>query len=386
MLSNRLLHLFSDIPVMLYDFPRLISLTISTRYLNFLLSHTLHHHHLATANEDLPSIVTRFAALERLSIITPDTIDAVDSTADALSRISDVVRLCKQLVTLSCPLFDWAAWRHISNLSTLTRVDVGDTLTDATPPSPLERDITNFSPFSNVTALSFLLHGAAYAITVIQHSQFPSLKEFKLDLSVLSSPEAEQLFRALSKCKACETLEKNFVYSLRHEYNDPQTNSLSVIPYLLCFTQLRTLDLACYDFCINLDDDILLEAVSAWPHMRNLEIEDLRFDYSPITFRGIFTMLRLCPQLDTLRISIDTTTVDIDPDVEPAQHTSLRILELNSPGHQIPNAEALAHIIFSCLPRINWVQCEESKWDEVNMHLKSLKDAALHATGAASNT
>lgn len=384
MLANRLLHLFSDIPVMLYDFPSLISLTISTRYLKFLLSNTLHHHHLATASEDLPPFVTRFAALERLSVITPDTINAFDSTADALSRISDVVRLCKQLVTLSCPLFDWAAWRHISNLSTLTRVDVGDTRTDATPPSPLERDITNFSPFSNVTALSFLLHGAAYAITVMQHSQFPSLKEFKLDVSVLSSLEAEQLFRALSKCKACETLEKIIVHSSHY---DPQTNSLSVIPYLLCFTQLRTLNLACYDFCINLDDDILLEAVSAWPHMRNLEIEDLRFDYSPITFRGIFTMLSLCPQLDTLRISIDTTAVDIDPDVEPAQHTSLRILELKTFAHQIPNAETLARIIFSYLPRINEVGgFLQSGWDEVNMHLKSLKDAALHATGAASNT
>ncbi|KAG1799305.1 uncharacterized protein HD556DRAFT_1305539 [Suillus plorans] len=383
MLSTRLLHLFSDIPVILYDFPRLMSLTISTKYLNFLLSQTLHHHHLATVNEDLQSIVTRFAALERLSIITPDTIDAV-STARALSRISDVVRLCKQLVTLSSPLFDWAAWKHISNLSTLTRVDVGDTVTDATPPSPLERDITNFSPFSNVTTLSFLLYGPAYAITVMQHSQFPSLKEFKIDVRFISSPEAEQLFRALSKCKACEILQKIVVYSSHHEYNDPQTNSLS---YFLCFTQLRTLDLACFDFCINLDDDILLEAASAWPHMRNLEIEDSRLHHSLITFRGIFTMLRLCPQLDTLRISIDTTTVDIDPDVEPVQHTSLRILELKTSGHQIPNAGTVARIIFSYLPRINGVGgFIQNEWDEVNMHLKSLKDAAPHATGAASNT
>ncbi|KAG1884721.1 hypothetical protein F4604DRAFT_185587 [Suillus subluteus] len=383
-LSNRLLHLFSVIPGELYDFPRLKSLTISTKYLNLFLSHTLHRRHLVTADEDLRSIVTCCATLEHLNVITPDTANAIDSTSDALSRISDIVRSCKQLVTLSCPLFDWAAWRHLSNLPTLTRLDVGDTRSDPAPPWPLDRDIANFSPFSNVTVLSFLLHSAAYAITLMQHSQFPSLKEFKMDVDLLPLPEADQLFHALTNCKACETLEKIRVYSSYHEY-DPQNNSLSVIPHFHCFTHLRTLHLACFDFCINLDDNILLEAMSNWPHMRDLDIEDLRLHHSPITFRGIFTAIRLCPQLHTLQVPIDSTTVNID--VEPIQHTSLRTLELKTPWFKIAEAEALARIIFSCLPRINRVngsiQCD---WDEVNMHLKSLKDTALHVTGAASNT
>ncbi|KAG2348257.1 hypothetical protein BDR05DRAFT_956811 [Suillus weaverae] len=385
-ISNCHLHLFSVIPAELYDFPRLRSLTISTKFLNLFLSHTLHHRHLVTVNEDLQSIVTRCAALKHLYVCTPDTINAVDSTAAALSRISDIVRLCKQLVTLSCPLFDWAAWRHLSNLPTLTRVDAGDTRSDAAPPWPLERGIANFSPFSNVTALSFLLHSAAYAITIMQHSQFPSLKEFKMDVDVLSLPGAEQLFRALSHCKARETLEKIIVYSSYHEYDGPPNNS-SVITHFLCFTQLRTLHLACFDFCLNLDNDILFEAMSTWPHMRDLEIEDVHLRNSPITFRSLLTALRLCPHLHTLEVPIDTTTVDIDPDVEPIQHTSLRRLELKTSGFPIAKAEAFARIIFSYLPHVDQVGGSIQRyWDEVNMHLKSLKDTALHVTRATSNT
>jgi len=41
------------------------------------------------------------------------------STADQLSLLSDRIRLSKQLVTLSCPPLDWAAWKHLSNLRTL---------------------------------------------------------------------------------------------------------------------------------------------------------------------------------------------------------------------------------------------------------------------------
>ncbi|KAG1778319.1 hypothetical protein EV702DRAFT_1196323 [Suillus placidus] len=383
-ISKRLLPLFSVIHAELYDFPRLRSLTISTKFWDLFLSHTLHHRHLVTVNEDPQSIVTRCAALEHLRVVNPDAIDEGDSTADALSRISDTVRLCKQLVTLSCPLFDWAAWRHLSNLPTLTRVDAGYYYGDAAPPRPLEQDIANFSPFSNLTALSFRLRSAAYVITAVQYSQFPSLKEFTMAVEVLSLPEAEQLFRALSQCKACETLEKIkiIVYSSYHKYDDPP--KLSAIPHFLCFTQLQILRLTCYDFCINLDNDILLEDMSSWPHMRDLEIETSCLRHSRITFRGVFTALRLCPQLRTLQVAMDTTTVDIDPDVEPVRHTSLRILHLKTPGFHIANAEALARIIFSCLPCIILVGGVD--WDEVNMHLKSLKDAALHVTGATLNT
>lgn len=386
-LSHRLFLLLSVIPVEAYVFPRLRSLTLSTEYLGLFMSHTLRRRYLVTVNEDLQSIMTRCAALEHLSVNTSDDSIADESTADELSLLSKSVCLCKRLVTLCCPLLDWTAWKHLSNLPTLLRVEVGDTNSDSELPWPLGRDIVNFSPFLNVTALSFLMHSAAYVITFMQHSQFPSLKEFKMDVDFLYSSEPEQLFRALSQCNTRRTLESVIICSFDPGSQDAPDNYLSAIPHFLCFTQLRTLELAVFDSCIYLDNDILLEAMSTWPHLRNLEIKDSRLRPSPVTFRGLFTALRLCPQLLELRISIDTANIDIDPNTEPIQYNSLRILELDPSEFVIANPEALARIILAWLPCVDRVSASAfaRNWDKVNMHLKSLKDSALHVAGASSN-
>ncbi|OJA17465.1 hypothetical protein AZE42_03906 [Rhizopogon vesiculosus] len=71
----------------------------------------------------------------------------------------------------------------------------------------LDRDHVIFAPFFNVTALLLDGNSAADIITVIQHSQFPSLKRFDMYVDTLPWAEAEQLCRALSRCNACQTLE-----------------------------------------------------------------------------------------------------------------------------------------------------------------------------------
>ncbi|KAG1749498.1 hypothetical protein EDB19DRAFT_2036448 [Suillus lakei] len=369
--SEHLVKLLSAIPIVTGVFPRLRLLCwrLSTaKYLDLFLPRTLRQCYLWTINDGLQSIVTRCTALELLSVHTVDA-----SPASELSLLSDRVCSCKQLVSLSCPLLDWAAWKHLSNLPTLLRVDIEEAR--GVPPWPLERDIINFSPFRNVTALSFfLLHGAAYIITVLQHSQFPSLKEFEINLEVLSSAEAEQLFCALSHCKACQTLEKLAITF--DKYEAPPGKSLSVIPHLLCFTQLRILRLTCDDTFIYLNDDLLLEAMSTWPHIHILEIEDSGLRSSPVTFRALSTGLRLCPHLNMLRVAISTEDIDIDPDTEPIHHPSLRSLKLEASEFVIANSEALARIIFTWFPCIDNVSGSAEYWDDwdaVNMHLTSLR-------------
>ncbi|KAG2066513.1 hypothetical protein BDR04DRAFT_65656 [Suillus decipiens] len=376
------LHFFSVTPTELYNFPRLRSLTVYTDYLNIFPPHTLHHCYPVTP--DIQSILICFANLEHFCVKIP--YDMVDSTADLLSRISDTVRLCKQLATLSCPLIDWAAWRHLSNLSTLKRVDIVDMSSDAVLPWPLEWNITSFSPFSNVTILSFELHSAAYVIPILQHSQFPSLKKFNIHVEVLSLPETVQLFHVLSKCKACKTIEKISISSRYRRDHNPSDDSLSVMPHLRCFMRLRSLHLSCFDFYLNLDNDFLLKIMSTWPHMRCLEVEDCRFDHSPVTFQGVFAALRLCPQLHKLRIAIDNTTIDLDPDFEPMQNPSLRMLDLRiSVMPKIANAEALACTIFSCFPHLKRVGFISGHWNEVNGHLDSLRGVPWCVKRAASN-
>ncbi|KAG0709265.1 hypothetical protein DFH29DRAFT_1074984 [Suillus ampliporus] len=370
-------HLLSVLPTETCVFPRLLSLSTvprSTRYLHLFLSSTLRRCVLPFVHPTLKCIATRCAALEDL-YVKP----SFQSTADELSLLSDSIRLCKQLKTLCCPPLDWEAWKYLSNLPTLLGVTIHELR--SAPGWPLNQDIVNFSPFLNVTVLSFLIQSAAFIITVMQHSEFPSLKEFEINADVLSSAEAEQLFSALSQCKACQTLEQIVIFSCDQRPQDAIGSSLTAITQFLCFTQLQSLQLNFINSCIYLDDDLLLEAMSTWPHIRSLKIEARRLPSPAITFRGLFTALRLCPRLHTLRVPIDPVNIDIDPNAEPLQHTSLQTLDLFATS-PIADAERVARVIFSMLPCVDRVGEFMASWKEVNMHLTSFKGSALRDAAA----
>ncbi|KAG2096332.1 uncharacterized protein F5147DRAFT_818455, partial [Suillus discolor] len=262
----------------------------------------------------LQSFVTRCIALEYLHIYTPEICDD-DSTADELSLLSDRIHWCMQLVHLSCPMLDWATWKHLSSLPTLLKLRINQGCND--PPSLSKRDIVNLS-FLNITSLSFQeLYDPKDIVTIMQHSQFPSLKRFKFEAKYISSEEAEQLFHVLSHCKACPTLEQISICSLAEGFLVPlNSKHLTPIPHFLCFTQLRTLKLTFYNYRIYLENNMLLQAMSSWPHIRTLEIKDSDSS-SEVTLCGLFTALVPCPQLRRLRVPINLATIDIDPDTEP---------------------------------------------------------------------
>ncbi|KAG2091809.1 uncharacterized protein F5147DRAFT_822780 [Suillus discolor] len=269
-------------------------------------------------------------------------------------------------------MLGWETWKHLSHLPTLLKLEIDRGYED--PPSLSNRDIVNLS-FLNITSLSFRqLYNSANIITVMQHSQFPSLKEFKFRANYLSLEEAEQLFHALSHCKACRTLEEIIICCLEAELQSHEF--LTPTPHFLCFTQLQTLQLMFTDFCISLDNDMLLQAMSIWPHIRTLEIDylDAYIFSSEVTLHGLFTALSLCPHLHRLKIPINIATIDVDPDAEPIQHTSLRSLELET-SSEIADPETLAGIISAWLPCIYRVQNLGVDWDEVNMDLRFLKVA-----------
>ncbi|KAG1827992.1 hypothetical protein EV424DRAFT_576397 [Suillus variegatus] len=376
--------LISVIPANVYVFPKLRSLNLSTPFLNLFLPLTLHPR-LLNLDKDRRIFVTHCSALEHLYIHTDDCYDI----ASRLSLLSDRIRRCTRLVTLSCPMLNWETWKHLSCLPTLLELEIDQGYDDA--PSLSKRDVVNLS-FLNITSLSFRkLADAAEIITVIQHSQFPSLKKFKFAALYLYSEEAEQLFHALSCCKACQTLEEITICSPDEgDLVPPDSEPVTPVPHWLCFTQLRTLQLWFYNPCIYLDNDILLQAMSSWPHIRTLEInylDDLDDHHasSEVSLHGLFTALSLCPQLHTLRILINLATIDVDPHAEPIQHTSLQTLELlDTSQSQIADAEALARIISAWLPCVDKVESIGSTWDEVNKHLKSSTAAtALYVAGTS---
>ncbi|KAG1784410.1 uncharacterized protein HD556DRAFT_1464209 [Suillus plorans] len=378
-------YLLSVIPAEACIFPGLKSLSLTTVYLDLFLPHMLHRCHLLDVDKGLQSFVTRCIALEHLCIYTPEWL-LVDSIANQMSLLSDRIHWCTRLVTLCCPMLDWATWKHLSSLPTLLKLRIEQGCRD--PPSLSKRDIVDLS-ILNITSLSFQeIYYVADIITVMQHSEFPSLKEFEFRAKYISPEDAEQLFHALSRCKACQTLEEITFCSLKETYFvTPNSEPLTPIPHFLCFTQLRTLELTFYNSCIHLDNDMLLQAMSTWPHIRTLEINDSG-DYassSKVSLRGLFTALRLCPELHTLRVSINLATIDIDPDAEPIQHTSLRSLALDLSESQTTDAETIARIISAWLPCVDQVtNIYGLSWVEVNRYLRSLRTATAPYVAGAS--
>jgi hypothetical protein len=175
------------------------------------------------------SIGTHRAVLEELSI----WLSAGGRTSDGLSVLSDTVRLCKRLVKLHCPPLDSAAWKHLSNLHTFLTLDIQGQC------YPSDWGNLEFGPFLNITTISFTVDKVADIITLIHHSEFPSLKMFELKVQskALSWAEIERLFRALSRCNACQTLEVIVIrsYTLGHPF--------TVVRHLFCFMHLQTLSL-----------------------------------------------------------------------------------------------------------------------------------------------
>lgn len=341
------------------------------------MSPTLRHCSLSIIHPELKSLATRCAALEHLSLKIPEW---ERQSADDRTLLCDSVRLCKRLVTLSCLPLDWASWKHLSDLPSLLKVSVCEPRSASRWPT--DWDITNFTPFRNITTLSFNVNTAAYAITAMQHSEFPSLKEFEMVADVLPCSEAEKLFRALSKCSAKQTLQHINIASRIAKDQEPSGESLAAVTQLFCFSQLRTLRLNLH-YCIHIDNDLLLEAIASWPHILSLELIDSRMP-TTITFRGLFAALRLCPHLHTLRIFMDLVDIDIDPTTESFQHTTLHTLEFSR--SDVADAKAVARIIFSVLPCVDHVNQRDTwdvgmifynVWDKVNSHLRYLKSSAV---------
>jgi hypothetical protein len=259
--------------------------------------------------------------------------------------------------------------------------------------SPQYRDMcvpeTVSGTFLNLTALSLdfdepSITEAKNIATVIQHSESPSLKEFQFNVVFFLWRQAEQFLRALSQCKGYDTLEHLgvLIYHTGLELSDYPSPAIS---HLLRFTQLRSLQLDIDDGFLHLDNGLLLEAMSSWPHIEHLQLDDSECDESTstITFRGLFAGLRLCPHLHTLRVAMDAANIDVDPEAELFQHPTLHTLDLGL--SRVRDAEVVASIIFSALPLTSQVEHRKYHdtrlvWKEANRHLQSFAKTRLEGS------
>lgn len=369
--TNTYIHLLAALPIETCMFPGLVSLSwmvqrTNTGDLRFFLSPTLRRCCISELHSDLHHIGTQCAALEEFNV--PGDSD--------IAQLSETVRSCKVLRRLHCAPLDSTAWMHLSTTPTLLEVKI---LASRNIRCPL--DNLDFATFLNLTTLSFRAMEVAAVLALIHHFEFPSLKEFEMYARVLPWAEAEQLFRALSRCKASQTLE-HINISSGNGTQEHSGDSLTAVRQFLCFKQLRTLRISAH-YSIYLDNDLLFEAMTSWPHIRSLSLLDWRLP--TITFRGLFTALRLCPHLQDLQVSVDVRNIDIEPEAESFQHTSLRTLVVGSSELESVNVEAVAHIIFSMLPAVDQVMRASGGvprlWSDVNKRLEFLRNRSSSVAG-----
>jgi hypothetical protein len=347
-------HLLTSLAIGTCVFPRLLALQVfcgsgnSPRNIEYWQSHLI-----------LSPVLRRcFHVLESL-FIGYSTV----RTTDGLLLLSETIRSCKQLKHLKCTPLDYAAWKHLSNLPTLDTVTIHEGAYNVC----LDRYNVIFAPFLRVTILYFGLATAVDIITVMQHSEFPSLKVFQVDVCVLHRVEAEQLLHAMFKCGAYQTLEHIDIHTRKSlESRDPSLPTLT--RQFLHFTRLQTLSLS-LGCPMYLDNHLFLEAMSSWPHIYDLSLSNTHL----VTFRGLFAALRLRPRLHSLATDIDAVNIDIDPEIESFQHTSLQRLDVGS--SHVGDPVAVARIIFMMLPCIRCVIRDSNRpeWDEVNRQLDSLR-------------
>jgi hypothetical protein len=317
-------------------------------------------------NSSLKRIVTQCAGLTDLFIMSFSS----DNTTEERRLLSDGIRLCTQLVNLCCPELDWAAWRHLSNLSNLLHVAVYDRNTAAASTSSLEPNRDNISPFVNLKSLSLVINGAGCIIAIITSSRFPTLLKFSASSAVMSSAEVEALLHALTQCNASQTMECIAIeLSSGFPQNLPGSLLAPVIP-LLHFGRLQNLRIHCPDSSIYVDDGLLLQAASSWPLIRTLQICGPYHHSAAVTFRGLFAAFHQCPHLRTLKLPIDAGRMDTPHDTEPLY--SLEILDL-TPSSHIVDAKAVARIIFSIFPLVDQVSPFNQTWQEVNDYLESFR-------------
>ncbi|KAG2082841.1 uncharacterized protein F5147DRAFT_802824, partial [Suillus discolor] len=338
--TSNYFHLLTTLPIKTCVFPNLRSLSwlvLCTEIgdLRFFLPPTLRRCYVSEElHLDMKYIGPR----------CPDMEEFIVHGGSSGVRLSETLRSCKRLRHLQCPPFDSAAWMHLSTIPTLLEVKIY-TLRMINVHYPL--DNLDFATFLHLTTLS--LSGgieAASAVAIIQHFKFPSFKEFEMRV---------------------------------HEHT---SDSLMAVRQFFCFKELRTLKLY-FHRPIYFDDDLFFEAMTNWPHIHSLSL--VNWDSSPatVTFRGLFAALRLCPQLQDLQVLVDARNIDIEPEVESFQHTSLRYLTVDSCGLEAVNVETVARIIYSMLPAVNRVMCGVPRlWHDVNKHLDMLRNKPSSAPEA----
>ncbi|KAG2148002.1 hypothetical protein DEU56DRAFT_730543 [Suillus clintonianus] len=142
--------------------------------------------------------------------------------------------------------------------------------------------------------------------------------------------------------------------------DDPDNISDILQPLFVC-CGLRTLSIR-MSSPFTLDDDDLKMMASAWPLLEELELIDLRPHLffpirsrtAEITFRGLISLLKLCPNLYYFDLALDATKLDGLQGDKPGGGVCNRLVKyarlIDSP---IGDPKVVAHILLDILPELD---------------------------------
>ncbi|KAF8059509.1 hypothetical protein FPV67DRAFT_449991 [Lyophyllum atratum] len=135
----------------------------------------------------------------------------------------------------------------------------------------------------------------------------------------------------------------------------PDSRCINFKPLFL-LKALRALDL-CWETNSPFDNDWLADAAVAWPHLSRLILGSVDNPPPVATLAGLVPLIRLCPQLSYLSLTLDVKPFSWDQDILLSGNCNPRITSLSVPFSPITDPEGVfrcLQLMFPCLTSIEY--------------------------------
>ncbi|KAH7882280.1 hypothetical protein F5I97DRAFT_1817059, partial [Phlebopus sp. FC_14] len=146
---------------------------------------------------------------------------------------------------------------------------------------------------------------------------------------------------------------------------------------LLRLRDLETLEIG---YCsVMMDDDMLEMTAKALPNLQSLHlITGTRWDPPTITLQGLIPLLRYCPKLDTLRLSLNTERITDVLNRPGTGVRNTRISMLTLPDSPVGDPIFVAAFLVNIFPSLTQIKSEGGRqppnegWEQVELALKAI--------------
>ncbi|KAH7905925.1 hypothetical protein BJ138DRAFT_1130230 [Hygrophoropsis aurantiaca] len=340
-------------------------------------------------------------SLTCLYLVEFDTIDLTDEYHTAFSRAMES-RSCQGLESFHANVMDAPALQKLAHLPNLKELKVFIVRNS----SGMVSD--NQNGFSNLKTLRIYDCQIDFIVSFFRSAQMP-LESIVLD-ACHHDPEAAQppilvqsslgdLISSIAS-QPCQTslTELEVQYFPDSNGSDRLNSPLSITTLFafsnlrLCHVEIREIDSAVAGPTFDLNDDALVQMAAAWPYLETLIFKHRAgfHNTSKITFNGFASLLRGCPLLKTLTLSVDATQLDY-AFTAGVLNSWVQDLDLLDSIIEEPTTVALILAdLFGSLEQVNtWHRDSElyqPLWDEVNSILERMREEAEGSEGSQMNT